>query len=895
MNEITKNKKENLLILIDGSSYLHRAFHALPSLGNSRGEPTGAIYGVINMIRKIINEYSPKYISVVFDAKGKNFRHELYPLYKATRPQMANDLVSQIKPLHDIINSMGISMFCVEGVEADDIIGTIANNALQTNLDVVVSTGDKDFAQIVTQKITLIDTMSNKKLNEEGVSQKFGVRPNQIIDYLALVGDVSDNVPGVANIGPKTAVKLLNTYGSLDEIIRHASEIEGKIGENLRANLEQLLMSKRLVTIKSDVEINFRIEDLEKKPEDSEKLIALFKHFEFKSWLEPLLKKDISDENKAGSYKLILNNKDLSQLLSELQQEKSFAVKTVTNTQNFMQAKIEGIAFATTPANKAYIPIETNNSSSIKQELSQNVIFESLKPLLENENKIRIGHNFKYEMHVFANHDIKLQGPYCDVMLESYVLNSSIGRHDLEFLAQKYLGESIEKQPGTSTKKHELTLEDTAFHAAFCTETILRLHAKLDSMLSQSEELKNVLKNIEMPLIPVLGRMERAGMHIDTNLLEKQSEELALRIKEIENEVYKLAGEEFNLSSPKQLQEILFTKLKIPVLEKTPTGQPSTSESVLHDLAETHLIPKFILEYRTLSKLKSTYTDSLPKQVNPDTLRIHTSFNQAVTVTGRLSSTDPNLQNIPVRTEEGRRIRQAFTTYPGYKILSSDYSQIELRVMAHLSKDEGLLRAFSEGKDIHSATASEVFGIPLSEVSQEQRRKAKAINFGLIYGMSAFGLARQISVDRNTAQEYMNLYFQRYPGVKLYMEKTKHDAKNKGFVETIYGRRLYVEDINSQNFQRRFAAERAAINAPMQGSASDIMKIAMISIDKWIQSQNSNVKMLLQVHDELVFELPSQEALQAKHEITQLMQNAAKLDVPILVHAGIGDNWDEAH
>jgi DNA polymerase I len=901
MKQIPASKQENLLILIDGSSYLHRAFHALPSLTTSRGEPTGAIYGVLNMINKLIKDYDPTHIAILFDAKGKNFRHELYPAYKATRAKMADDLISQIQPLYDIIEALGLPLISISGVEADDVIGTLAKKATEAGMKVLVVTGDKDLAQIVNSDVTLIDTMTNTTLDISGVKMKFGIPPEKITDYLALVGDTSDNIPGVPNVGPKTAVKWLNTYGSLNDIVTHAKEIEGKVGENLRQSLSQLPLSRELATIKDNLDLDIDPQKISKKSENKEKLIELFRHFEFRNWLALLLQKETATQEKLiGDYETIYKKTELDNWISNLTQLTTFAIGTETSGQNFMTTEIVGLALSDKTKHAAYIPV-AHDYPNAHEQLPRDLVLNDLKPILENLHSMKIGHDLKSNLHNLKNHNIEFKGLAFDTMLESYVLNSTLSRHDLETLALKYLGQnspSLEDIAGKGVKQlpfNKIEIEKASHYAAGNTDITLRLHEVLWPKIEENPKLKKVFQEIEMPLLPVLARMERIGVLINTELLKKQGDELAKRLGEIEKETHNLAGESFNLSSPKQLQEILFIKLKLPILEKTPTGQPSTAESVLQELAINYPLPKLILEHRTLSKLKSTYVDSLPNEINPKTGRVHTSYNQAVTSTGRLSSTNPNLQNIPVRTEEGRRIRQSFIKSPGFKLLSADYSQIELRIMAHLSHDAGLLKAFSQDEDIHRATAAEVFETDIKDVTHEERRRAKAINFGLIYGMSAFGVGRQLNIDRETAQEYMNRYFARYPGVKTYMETIRQTAKTQGYVETIYGRRLYVPDINAQNFQRRSAAERAAINAPMQGSAADIMKLAMIAIDKWIINEKPEVKMLLQVHDELVFEIPVSEIDAASKKIKHLMQDVAELAVPILVHIGIGDNWDEAH
>lgn len=894
-------------ILIDGSSYLHRAFHALPSLTTSRGEPTGAIYGVINMIRKLLTDYDPEYIAVIFDAKGKNFRHDLYPQYKATRPPMPTELSSQIKPLHEVIKNMGLPLLIIEGVEADDVIGTLAKQAAQEGIPTLISTGDKDIAQIVNKQITLVNTMTNTVLDVEGVENKFGIPPEKIIDYLALIGDTSDNIKGVPMVGPKTAVKWLQSYGSLDNIIAHADEIKGKIGENLRASIPQLDLARSLLTIKDDVKLPYTPKDLKRTAANTEQLVVLFKHLEFNSWLASLLKSEKTTPQEAGShhkkasnYQTILQMEDFTDLLHTLQHAPSFAFYLETTSLDIIQAEIVGISFANSIGEAAYIPVAHDYEGAPTQ-LSRDLVLQKLKPLLENSAKIKLGQNLKYDMTVLANYDIELKGVGFDTMLESYVLNSTSNKHDKETLVLKYLGKTIttfEDIAGKGAKQisfNNIYLDKAAPYAAADSDLVLQLHEVLWPQITKVANLEKVFKEIEMPLVTVLSHMERCGVSIDKNLLLKQSKELEKRLAAIEEIAYKKADSVFNLNSPLQLQEVLFTKLKLPVLQKTATGQPSTAEEVLQELSLDYELPKLILEYRSLSKLKSTYTDSLPEQINAKTGRIHTSYNQAVTATGRLSSTNPNLQNIPIRTEEGRKIRQAFIAPAGYKIISADYSQIELRIMAHLSQDPGLIKAFAHNSDIHQATAAEVFGVNFQDVTPNQRRDAKTINFGLIYGMSAFGLAKRLGMEHEIAQKYIELYFTRYPGVKVYMENMRQLAHKLGFVESIMGRRIYTTDINAKNFARRAAAERAAINAPMQGSAADIMKIAMINIDKWIRHSNIDIKMIMQVHDELVFEVAEHHTHKAIAEIKTLMESPVTLNVPIIIHVGIGNNWEEAH
>jgi DNA polymerase I len=895
------------IILIDGSSYFHRAYHALPPLTTTKGEPTGAIYGVINMIKKIMKDYNPEYIAVIFDAKGKNFRHELYPEYKATRPQMPDDLVQQIKPLHETIKAMGLTLISIAGVEADDVIGTLAKKATSAKIPVVISTGDKDFAQLVNEHIILINTMSNTVLDTENVVKKFGVPPEKIIDYLTLVGDTSDNIPGVPNIGPKTAVKLLTEYGSLDEIVKHAHEIKGKMGENLQKSLDYLPLAKKLVTIKDDVELNLELADLKKTAPDNTKLAELFQHLEFKIWRENLAKngetssettKKFASENI--NYHTIFTEEDFLLWLNKLQKAHSFAFDLETTSLEIINAKIVGISFALEIGEAIYIPIGHTYENAPKQ-LDSNFVLQKLKPLFENPHLKKLGQNLKYDMSVLANYAINLLGISFDTMLESYVLNSAVNQHDKGTLALKFLSKEVptfEDIAGKGAKQltsDQILIENLAPYAASDSDIVLQLHHVLWSELQKYPKLVAVLQNIEIPLLSVLAKMEQTGVHLDVNLLSEQSKELTVKLRHFEDEVYKIAGEVFNLNSPLQLQEILFTKLKLPVLQKTPKGQPSTGEQTLQELALDYPLPALILEYRSLSKLKSTYTDSLPLQINPKTNRIHTSYNQAVTTTGRLSSTNPNLQNIPIRTEEGRRIRKAFIAEKHHKIISADYSQIELRVMAHLSKDLGLLEAFATDSDIHKRTAAEIFQIPLEKVTTAERQSAKMINFGLIYGMSPFGLAKRLGLSREFAGKYITSYFQHYPGVKTYIENMRETAKKQGFVETMFGRRLYTPEINSKNFPLRNAAERTAINAPIQGSAADIMKIAMINIADWLKTCDLNIKMIMQVHDELIFEVLESDAPKALPKIKHLMENAAKLAVPITTNVGIGDNWDEAH
>ncbi|OGT22075.1 MAG: DNA polymerase I [Gammaproteobacteria bacterium RIFCSPHIGHO2_02_FULL_42_13] len=885
---------ETPFILVDGSSYLHRAYHALPPLTNSKGQPTGAIYGVMKMLRSLIDEYHPKYIAVVFDAKGKTFRHDMYKEYKANRPPMPEDLICQIKPLHNLIRAMNIPLLMIDGVEADDVIGTLATQATRLGMHTIISTSDKDFAQLVNKQITLINTMSNTSLDVPGVAKKFGVPPELIPDYLALIGDTSDNVPGVHKAGPKTALKWLAEYGSLDKIIKHADEILGKVGENLRNTLDQLPLYKKLVTIKCDVPLDIGPKDLIDQPDDEEKLHELFQELEFKGWLSDAKPKDISN---TSSYETISDEKTLLRWITKVKQSKLFAVDTETTSLNYMNAELVGISFAIEANKAAYLPLQHDR----EKQIDLNTALKMLKPILEDTSIKKIGQNIKYDKEIFANYDIDLQGIAYDTMLESYVIDSAGTRHNLDALALKYLNHktiTYEEITGKGAKQISFNQVDIATatnYAAEDADITLQLHQKLWPQLEKNKKLNHIFSDIEMPLCNVLARMERHGVLIDTHHLIKLSAQTNKRMKQLEEQIFKVAGTMFNLDSPKQLQEILYDKLGLPILHKTPKGQPSTAEDTLQELALNFPFPKYILEYRSLSKLKSTYIDRLPEQINAKTKRIHTSYNQAVTSTGRLSSSEPNLQNIPIRTDAGREIRQAFIAPKDYQILAADYSQVELRIMAHLSQDPGLLRAFSQDADIHKATAAEVFGIELNQVDADQRRKAKAINFGLIYGMSAFGLAKQLNVERVTAQAYINAYFDRYPRVKEFMQKTRDTARQQGYVETLSGRRLYVPNINAKNKMLQNAAERAAINAPMQGTAADIIKKAMIDIDTWLQNTNLKVHMLMQVHDELVFEIHKDDIEKAKHMIEHLMVHAINLDIPVLVDIGIGNNWDEAH
>ncbi len=899
------SSKKPPFILVDGSSYLYRAFHALPPLTTSKGQPTGAAYGVINMLKKLMAEYQPEYMAVVFDAKGKTFRNDLYKEYKAHRPPMPDDLKSQIEPLHELVDALGLPKLVIPGVEADDVIGTLAKQAAEQGMDVLISTGDKDMAQLVNDKITLINTMSNTLMNPDGVVEKFGVPAEHIIDYLALIGDTSDNIPGVPKVGPKTAVKWLQEYGSLDGIVEHAAEIKGKIGDNLRDSLEQLPLSYQLATIVTDVVLEQRPQDLLLGSPDKQQLHKLYSELEFKTWLGELEGSGVVTEAAtpavaSAAYETVLDAKRFQEWLKILQKAELFAFDTETTSLDYMQARVVGVSFAVEPGKAAYVPFGHDYPDAPDQ-LSEKTVLAGLKPLLEDPKKAKLGQNLKYDCHVLANHGIAMQGITHDTMLQSYVLDST-QRHDMDTMASRLLNHTtihFEDIAGKGAKQltfNQIDLEQAGPYAAEDADITLRLHQHMYAQLQQQPGLNKVYSEIEMPLIPVIQRIERNGVMVDVDMLAKQSRELAKRMVDIEKQAFEVAGESFNLASPKQIQTIFFDKLGLPVKRKTPKGQPSTAEDVLQELAEEgHELPQLILDHRGMSKLKSTYTDKLPQQVDADTRRVHTSYHQAVAATGRLSSSDPNLQNIPIRSEEGRRIRQAFVAPRGYKLLAADYSQIELRIMAHLSGDASLLKAFAEGQDIHRATAAEVFGLALDKVSNEQRRAAKAINFGLIYGMSAFGLGKQLNIGRNQAQDYVNLYFERYPGVKTYMDNTREQAHEQGYVETLFGRRLYLPDINSKNGQLRQYAERTAINAPMQGTAADIIKRAMIALDASLAKSKLDARMVMQVHDELVFEVVEKDVAKLDKLVRKDMESAAELKVPLLVDVGMGNNWDEAH
>jgi DNA polymerase-1 len=892
------------LILIDASSYFFRAFHALPPLTNSKGLPTGAVYGVANMIKKLIKDYQPTQLAVIFDAKGKTFRDEWYPEYKAHRAPTPPDLEVQFEPLVKLLQAMGLPLLVIEGVEADDVIGALAYQASEQGIEVLISTGDKDMAQLVNEHVTLINTMTNSLLNIERVKEKFGVFPEQIIDYLTLTGDTVDNIPGVNKCGPKTAAKWLNEYQTLDNLLINAEKITGKIGEYLRASSAHLPLSKKLVTIKKDITLPMTLEQLLIQNPDKELLLELVRELEFKGWIKELLNgqetevQSLEIISRSIPYELVTTPSQLDEWINKLHHCELFCVDTETTAIDAMKAKLVGISFAIEHNKPCYIPLMHKDGST---QLPLEEVLAALKPLLENPKIKKIGQNIKYDYCIFKNYDITLQGMAFDTMLESYILNSSAGRHDMDTLALKYLGYktmSYEELAGKGAKQlrfDEIAVNKAAFYAAEDADITLQLHHQLFPKLDPSS-LRQVFTDIEMPLVKVLGDMERTGVLIDPIVLKKHGLRLKERIASLEKEAISLVGHPFNLNSPKQLQEILFDEQKLPILTKTPTGQPSTAESVLQELALEFRLPAVILEYRGLSKLVSTYIDALPQKINPYTNRVHTSYNQAVAATGRLSSSEPNLQNIPIRNEEGRLIRTAFIAPEKHMLLAADYSQIELRIMAHLSQDKNLLNAFAQGWDIHSATASEIFQISIDEVSHEQRRRAKAVNFGLIYGMSAFGLAKQIGVERQDAQHYINMYFERYPGVLEYMESTRKKAHELGYVETLFGRRLYLAEINTRNIMRQKAAERMAINAPMQGTAADIIKKAMIALAEWQRSQaNPEAKMIMQVHDELVFEVREDAIESAKHTIHQLMEHTVELSVPLLVSIGVGANWDDAH
>ncbi|WP_434017576.1 DNA polymerase I [Thalassotalea sediminis] len=902
------------LILVDGSSYLFRAYHVpyLQALSTADGQPTGAITGVLNMIKSLKKDYPNGNIVVVFDAKGKTFRNDLYPEYKANRPPMPDDLRTQIAPLHEIIEAMGLPLLVIDGVEADDVIGTLSAQATKKGIETVISTGDKDMAQLVNQHVRLINTMTNVEMDVDGVIEKFGIKPDQIIDYLALMGDKVDNIPGVEKCGPKTAVKWLLEHNTLDNVIANADKVKGKIGENLRKALDQLPLSYELATIKLDVELSQSLEELVPSSPDIEKLTTLYKRFELRRLLAEL---DKNQDEESGietdtnavqekvdvNYDIILTQAAFNEWLEKLKSADYFSFDTETTSIDYMKAELVGLSFAVEPGVAAYVPLAHDYEEAPAQ-LNREWVLTQLAPLLADKKYIKVGQNLKYDANVLSHYDIEIAGTIYDTMIESYCLNSVATRHNMDALAEKYLDyktvhfEDIAGKGAKQLTFNQIDLEKAGHYAAEDADITLRLHQAIFPQLEALKGQLAVFTDIEMPLMPVLARMEQTGVLIDSDLLAEQSQAIGARLQELEVEAHNIAGQSFNLGSPKQLQQILFEELKIPVIKKTPKGAPSTAEEVLQELALDYPLPKVILENRGLSKLKSTYTDKLPLMVSPKTGRVHTSYNQTVAATGRLSSTDPNLQNIPIRSEEGRKIRHAFIAPEDHKIVAIDYSQIELRIMAHLSKDPGLLAAFSEGRDIHQATAAEIFSVDLDEVTSDQRRSAKAINFGLIYGMSAFGLSKQLGIARNKAQAYMDKYFERYPGVLSYMEDTRRLAAEQGYVETLFGRRLYLPEIKSKNAMRRKGAERAAINAPMQGTAADIIKKAMLAVDAWLEAnQDPRIKMTMQVHDELIFEIHQDIVESATQSLVTIMNDAVELSVPLIAEAGVGDNWEQAH
>ena len=892
------SEEKDPIILVDGSSYLYRAYHALPPLTTSKNQPTGAIKGVISMIKRVLIDHPDSPLAVVFDAKGKTFRHDMYSEYKANRPPMPEDLVQQIEPIHRIISLMGIKLIMIPGVEADDVIGTLAEQARQKKLNTVISTGDKDMTQLVCDNVSVVNTMPGELLDENGVMNKFGVGPELITDYLALIGDKSDNVPGVDKVGPKTAVKWLNEYKNIEGIKKNAESIGGKVGENLRSSIETLDLAHELVKIKTDVPLEITIEDLAVSESDAEQLSEVYKELEFNSWLQEVPEKIVKTEVNS-SYICISTEKSLKELIKKASKAKTIALDTETTGLDYMDTELVGISLSYQAGEAYYIPL--NHDDDSVDQLALDIVLKELRPLLESSSNKIIGQNIKFDKNVLAKYGVDIASIKNDTMMMSYVLDASATRHNLDALSSYYLNyktSTFEDVAGKGVKQitfDKVPIEAATNYAAEDADITLRLYEELNPRLEGEASLNKLNDEIEIPLIEVLSEMEQNGAILNSKILNSQSKDLEGRIKKLEEKAYQIAGEEFNLGSTKQLREIFFEKLKYRIIKKTPGGQPSTDEKVLAELAEEYELPKVLLEHRTLSKLKSTYTDKLPNQVSQSTGKVHTSFHQAVTTTGRLSSSDPNLQNIPIRTEDGRRIRQAFEPSKGNKFISADYSQIELRVMAHMSKDEGLLEAFREGQDVHSKTASEVFDVGIKDVTSDLRRNAKAINFGLIYGISAFGLGKQLGISRNLAAEYMAMYFEKYPDVKKYMESTKEFASQNGYVETLFGRRLYLRDINATNAMRRQASERAAINAPVQGTAADIMKIAMINMHKAIKTQKSEAKLILQVHDELILDTPKDEIDKIVSLVTESMMGAANLDVPLEIDIGIGDNWDQAH
>ncbi|HXQ63578.1 MAG TPA: DNA polymerase I [Steroidobacteraceae bacterium] len=913
------------LYLVDGSSYLYRAFHALPPFSNSKGEPTGAVFGVLNMLQKFVKDERPTHIGIVFDAPGRTFRDDLFEAYKAHRPPMPDELRSQVAPLLETVEALGLPLLRVPGVEADDVIGTLARRAAAEGMQVVISTGDKDMAQLVDGQVTLINTMTGTTLDRAGVKARFDVDPEQIVDYLALVGDASDNIPGVPKVGPKTAAKWLSSYRTVDELITHSAEIEGKVGESLRANLPQLELSRKLATIRCDLALPVEPAGLAPRSPDVERLKALYRSLEFRKHLEALEAGTSGEQAPAAvaeppratgdgkpdamrdaiaaaprHYDTVVTEQQLGNWLERLRAAELFAFDTETTGLDYMTAEIVGLSFATAPGEAAYVPL-MHDYAGAPEQLPREHVLRALRPLLEDPTRAKVGHHAKFDAHILENHGIRLAGLRFDSMLESYVLDSVATRHDMDSVAERYLGirtihfEDVAGKGAKQLTFNQVPVETAAEYAAEDADVTLRLHRVLRARLEREPRLLRLYDELEQPLQPVLQRMERRGVLVDREFLRGLSREFAQRLGELEKAAHDAAGGPFNLESPRQLQQILFERLNIPVVRRTPTGQPSTAEDVLEELAGSHALPKLILDYRVLAKLKSTYTDTLPEQVSPRTGRIHTSYHQAVAATGRLSSSDPNLQNIPIRTQEGRRIRQAFIAPPGRVLLAADYSQIELRIMAHLSGDPGLLRAFAERRDVHEATAAEMFGLEPSAVTVDQRRAAKAINFGLMYGMSAFGLAARLDIDRGSAQQYIERYFERYPGVRRYMDDTRRLAREQGYVETVDGRRLYLPEIRSRNKQQQQYAERAAINAPMQGTAADIIKRAMLAVDSWIESERAPATLVMQVHDELVLEVGADAVEAVRPRIVSLMCAAATLQVPLEVGVGVGANWDEAH
>ena len=893
--------QQDKLVLVDGSSYLFRAYHALPPLTNSKGFPTGAIYGVINMIKKLLEDEAASNFIVIFDAPGKTFRNDLYKEYKATRPPMPDDLRPQIEPIHNIIKAMGLPLVMINNVEADDVIGTLSKKASDKNMNVIISTGDKDMAQLVNRNISLINTMNNQRLDRDGVKLKFGVYPEQIIDYLALIGDKSDNVPGIPGVGAKTASKWLNEYNSLEKIVEKSNLINGKIGEKFRANINQLPLSKKLVTIDQDLDIN--LTEYKNAEPNKELLLSIYKELElntFHSQISDEPRSIKSHEKVSVDYTCILQMDNLLKWIDKCKKATVIAIDTETDRLDYIEANLVGISISVTENEAAYIPLNHNYEKAPAQ-LPIDDVLKALKPILENHQIKKIGHHLKFDAHIFARYDIFLQGIEFDSMLESYVLNSVASRHDMNSVAKFYLNRDtikFEKIAGKGVKQltfNNIDIDTATKYAAEDADITLCLHNYLWRELNKEQSLKVLYEKIEKPLISILFEIEENGVLVDSEMLKEQSNQLSVALSEIEKQAFAIAETEFNLGSPKQLQEILYKKLEIPIIKKTPKGQPSTAEDVLQELSHEHKLPKIILEHRSLSKLRSTYTEKLPQQISHRTGRIHTSYHQAVTATGRLSSSNPNLQNIPIRTKEGRRIREAFIAPENNSILAADYSQIELRIMAHLSNDQALLDAFSTGQDIHRSIAAEVLDIHTEKVTSEQRRWAKAINFGLIYGMSAFGLAKQLGIPRYQAQEYIDLYFKNYPQVQSFMDETKEKARKHGHIETIYGRRLYLPDINSKNGLRRKYAERSAINAPMQGSAADIIKLAMIDVSNWLKSENAPARIIMQVHDELVLEVQSDVISDIRSKIVEIMESTVSLKVPLIVDVGVGKNWDEAH